>query len=67
MANIASDNMAKITARLGVYRLATGRLACAPVRSQLDSDGTLKFHRPNTSDGDPIYSTATWSNERGEN
>ncbi len=66
MANLQSDNMAKITARLGVLRLGASRLGCAPVRSQLKSDGQLIFNRPNTSDGDPVYSTATWTNVRGE-
>lgn len=67
MANIASDNMAKITARLGVARLAASRLGCAPVRTQLKpgSTGQLIFNRPNDSDGDPVYSTATWTNVRG--
>ena len=68
MANIASDNLAKITARLGVYRLATGRLGCAPVASQLKpgATGQIIFNRENNPDGDPVYSTATWTNARGE-
>lgn len=68
MANIASENIAKITARLGVYKLATGRLGCAPVASQLKpgATGQLIFNRENDKDGDPLYSTATWTNLRGE-
>jgi hypothetical protein len=67
MANIASDNMAKITARLGVARLAASRLGCAPVLSQLKpgATGQLIFNRENDPDGDPIYSTATWTRVRG--
>jgi len=67
MANIASDNMSKITARLGVYRLATGRLGCAPVRTQLKPGptGQIIFNRENDKDGDPRFSTDTWTNTRG--
>lgn len=67
MANIASENIAKITARLGVYKLATGRLGCAPVLSQLKpgATGQLIFNRENNPDGDPVYSTATWTRIRG--
>lgn len=68
MANIASDNMAKITARLGVARLGCSRLGCAPVASQLKPGGSgqIIFNRENNPDGDPVYSTATWTNARGE-
>jgi hypothetical protein len=68
MANIASDNMAKITARLGVARLGCSRIGCAPVASQLKpgSTGQIIFNRENNPDGDPVYSTATWTNVRGE-
>lgn len=65
MANIASDNMAKITARAGVARAGCSRMGCAPVRSQLKATGQLIFNRANDADGDPIYSTATWTNTRG--
>lgn len=65
MANIASDNMSKITARLGVARLGASRLGCAPVRSQLKATGVLVFNRANDKDGDPVYSTASWTNVRG--
>jgi hypothetical protein len=67
MANIASDNIAKITARVKVYKLATGRLGCAPVLSQLKpgTSGQLIFKRENDPDGDPVYSTATWTRIRG--
>lgn len=65
MANIASDNMAKITARLGVARLGASRLGCAPVRSQLKSNGELIFERANDKDGDPAVYANTWTNERG--
>ncbi len=68
MANIASDNIAKITARLGVARLGTSRLGCAPPVSRLKpgASGQLIFNRENNPDGDPIYSTATWTNARGD-
>jgi hypothetical protein len=67
MANITSDNLAKITARLSVYLLATGRLGCAPVLSQLKpgATGQLIFKRENNPDGDPVYSTASWTRIRG--
>jgi len=67
MANIGSDNMSKITARLGVYRLATGRVGCAPVLSQLKpgATGQIIFNRENDKDGDPIFSSATWTTVRG--
>ena len=67
MANIASDNIAKITARLGVARLGCSRLGCAPVLSQLKpgASGELIFKRENNSDGDPVYSTASWTRIRG--
>jgi len=68
MANIASDNMTKITARLGVARLGCSRLGAAPVLSQLKpgASGQIIFNRENNPDGDPVYSTATWTNVRGE-
>jgi hypothetical protein len=67
MANIASDNLSKITARLSVGRLAASRLGCAPVASQLKpgASGELIFKRENNPDGDPVYSTATWTRIRG--
>lgn len=68
MANIASDNLSKITARLGIARLAASRLGCAPPASQLKpgASGQLIFNRENDKDGDPFYSTATWTNVRGD-
>jgi hypothetical protein len=67
MANITSDNLSKITARLGLGRLAASRLGCAPVASQLKpgASGELILKRENDLDGDPVYSVATWTRIRG--
>jgi hypothetical protein len=67
MANITSDNISKITARINVARCAASRLGCAPVVSQLKpgASGELIFKRENNPDGDPVYSTATWTRIRG--
>jgi len=68
MSAITSDNMAKMTARAGIGRAGVIRAGCAPPVSQLtpDSTGEIIFNRANDADGDPIYSTATWTNLRGE-
>jgi len=68
MASIASDNIAKITARAGLARAGASRAGCAPPASQLKpgASGQIIFNRENNPDGDPVYSTATWTNVRGD-
>lgn len=62
---LVSDNMTQLTARCGLARSGASRMYAAPVAAQLESPtGRLVFHRATDSDGDPIYSTATWTTGR---
>lgn len=63
---ISSDNLAQLTARVGVLRLGTGRLSAKAASYELKADGTGQFiwDRPTSTDGDPDDTADTWSNER---
>lgn len=66
MSSLTSEQMAVLTCRSGLARSGIVRANCAPVANQLDDDftGRLQFNRVLPKDGDPLYSTATWTNLR---
>lgn len=63
---IQSEQLAQITARVGVVRLGTGRLGAAPDAYQLKADGTgqIIWDRPVASDGNPDDTASSWSTDR---
>lgn len=62
---ITSDNMTQLTARCGLARSGASRMYAAPRVDHLEPvTGRIVFHRDTDKDGDPIYSTATWTTGR---
>lgn len=59
---IDSNDLAQITARLGVLRLGTGRLGAVESADRLKSNGEFIWNR--TDQGDPDDTAAGWVSGR---
>lgn len=59
---INSNDLAQITARLGMLRLGTGRLGAVEIANRLKSNGEFIWNR--TDAGDPDDTVAGWTTVR---
>jgi len=61
---LSGDQIAQITARLGVLRLGTGRLGAVESANRLKSNGEIIWNRDSPNLGNPDDTVASYTTQR---